>query len=186
METTNRNNVILFWNILISIIGIILGIIFIFADPEDILKIAGIILGIYLIFNGVLIFLSSTIQTTLMEKYNNMIISIILFILGILLLFVHHYVFSIVAGIFLIIIPIYRIIANHQHFETFKKEIVHLVLGAILIFCGINTLTKIIFYILGGLVILLSIVYLIFFLINYFKAKHLIKKKEQENSVIDV
>ena len=68
----------------------------------------------------------------------------------------------------------------------FKKELVKLILGIVLILCGVGSVVQVMLYIIGGIVIALSIAYLIYNLVIILKIKSKEKKEREENEVIDV
>ena len=68
----------------------------------------------------------------------------------------------------------------------FKKELVKIILGIVLILCGVGSVVKVMLYIIGGIVIALSLAYLAYTLIIYLKFRQKEKKEREENEVIDV
>lgn len=177
---------VLIQRIIASILGLVLGLIIIIANPHDVIRIISIIAGAYILFNGVLILMTSNIYTSKFDKYSNVTTGIILIALGIIIMIIPTYICSIIAGIILIVIPIYRIIIAPNKIETFKKEVVRLALGLVLLFLGIGSLVQVLLYVLGGLTIACSVLYLVITLILLIKINKKEKEYQKENEVIDL
>lgn len=173
------------YNIIVSIIGMFIGLIVCVIDPQTLLNFIFVVLGIIIILFALpgLIHHSSYDKN---EKYQIMITSIISIIVGAILIFYPQTVALIIAGLFLIAIPIYRIVSSKNHYETFKKELVRLIIGTVVIVFGIGSTLKVILYIVGGLIILVSLIYMIYNIVLLIKLNKLEKKEQEDNEVIDV
>ena len=115
-----------------------------------------------------------------------MVIAITLIVAGAILLIFPNTVATIIAGTILLVAPLYNIFTSYNKKEIFKKELIKLILGVILILCGVGSIVKVFLYIIGGLAILLSLLYMIYNIIIYIKINKAYKKNKQENDVIDV
>lgn len=171
---------------LMSVLGLFLGLLFCVADPIEFIEIVCRVIGVYLILIGTLSLISSKFQLYKAEKIAVLIYGLMFIIAGILLFFVIKTVITIIAGTILIILPIYRIAVNHDKKSAFKRELLKLVMGLILILCGVSTLTRIVLYVLGGFIIFLSLLYFTINLVSFLKEKQKDRKEKEENEVIDV
>lgn len=85
-----------------------------------------------------------------------------------------HWVICLLVALYLIVLPIIRIVKAEQKFMQFKAELVKMILGVvilILLFCGLlfsvlNQFVGIVLIVLGALTVLLAIVHLIIGLIG--------------------
>lgn len=171
---------------LMSVLGLFLGLLFCVADPVEFIEIVCRVIGVYLILIGVFSLISTKFQLYKTEKIAVLIYGLMFLIAGILLCFVLETVITIIAGIVLIVLPIYRIVVSHDKKSAFKKELLKLIIGLIVIICGVSTLTRIVLYVLGGLIIAASLLYFTFNLISFFKEKQKDRREREENDVIDV
>ena len=173
-------------NIITSIFGILLGLLLCFSEAEDFLRFVFGAISIYLLFLSIpnLIFINRFTDKN--ERIQNMVISIIMIVMACLLIFYPTTVATFIVGTVLVVIPIYKLIVASNKKETLKKEIIKLVLGVVLLLFGVSTFVKIILYILGGLVIALSLIYLVYGIYIYIKLSRHTKRQEEENEVIDL
>ncbi len=174
------------YNIIISGLGILLGLLFCFTDPHQFLRIVFTFFGIFIIVNALPSLFTLHYLTNEKEKNISIIISILMIAVGLLLIIYPHTVAYIISGCFLILLPLYKIIVNKDHLKTFKKEIVKLVAGVLLIICGIGTITNIILDIMGGIIIVLCIIYIIYNIILLIQLCKKEKKEKIDNDIIDV
>ena len=173
-------------NIIMSILVFIFGLILCFADSEKLLNFILVAIGLFVIFNGFLYLLAMKYSFTDKERNNNLIFSIVCFTVGFALLVFRFLVAYIFVGCVLIALPIYKIIVNKEHFESLKKEFVKIIIGLLVIICGLSYSFKSILIVAGIVVMVLSIIYIIYNLILLVKISKLEKKEEKDNDIIDV
>lgn len=173
-------------NVITSILGIVLGLLLCFSDAEDFLRFvfAGVAIYMFLLAIPSLILISK--EENPKEKTRIYVIAFTLIAIGLVLLIYPKMVATIIGGTLLLIIPLYNIISSKDKKEMFKKELVKIILGIVLILCGVGSVVKVMLYIIGGIVIALSLAYLVYTLIIYLKLRHKEKKEREENEVIDV
>ena len=174
------------YNIVLSILGLFIGLLFIIADPEQFLKFVFIAIGIYIILTMIPLIFSLHLLGQGKERTIIFIYCLIQIAVALLLIIYPHTIAYYIAGAFLIVLPIIRIIFDKNHFETFKKEIVRLILGTILIVGGIGVTVQIILYIIGGLIMLCSLLYIVYTIILWSKVNKQEKINREQNDVIDV
>lgn len=167
--------------ILTSIIGIILGILFMFF-ANDILKVFLIVFGVIIILMSLpaLIF---SISNGVKDKYNtiNLLLSIVNIVFGVLLIFVSNNVLFILAGIWVLIEPVYNIVVSNDKKEVAKKHLSTIIIGLVLILLGITKSFGFFAYLVGGVFVALSIINLIYYIVMYFKEQ----KEKKDNEAID-
>ncbi len=173
-------------NLITSLFGILLGLLLFFSNAEKLLQFVFAAIAIYLFFLAIPSLILISKEENSKEKTKIMVIAITLIVIAAILLIYPTTIATIVAGAFLLVIPVYNIITCSDKKMAFKKEFIKLVLGLVLILCGIGTIVQVVLYIIGGLVILVSLYYLIYSLIIYIKNVRKHKKFNEENEVIDV
>lgn len=173
-------------NIITSILGIVLGLLLCFSDAEEFLRFifAGVAIYLFLLAIPSLILVSK--EDNKNEKTRIYVIAFTLIAIGAILLIYPTMIATIIGGALLLVIPLYNIISSNNKKEMFKKELVKLTLGIVLILCGVGSVVQVMLYIIGGIVIALSIAYLIYNLVIILKIKSKEKKEREENEVIDV
>ena len=174
------------YNIVLSLLGIVIGLLFCVADPEQFLKFIFIAVGIFIILNFIPLLLTSIVLEQGKEKTILLIYCFIEMTVGLLLIIYPNTIAYIIAGAFLIVLPIARIVFSKDHLEVFKKELIKLVLGVILIACGVSAAMQIVLYIIGGIIILASLSYMVYNIVLMIKINRIEKKEREDNEVIDV
>lgn len=175
-----------FQNILVSILTIVVGILLCFANSEDILRVVFITIGIIIIWGGITSLFSNKYVVEEKERNISFIISMITIVTGFLLIYLYNQVAQLIVGVFLIALPLVKIISFKEHKEVFKKELSKIIIGVIVLVCGIGSIMNIILKILGIVVILLSIIYMIYNIYLIIKVNKIEKQEQEDSEVIDV
>ncbi len=173
-------------NIFYSSIGIILGILFCFANAEEFLKVILICVGIFVILSAIPALLMVNQNMGEKEKNATILNSIITMIIGALLVFFPGQVVYFVVGALLIVFPIIRIVVAKDHQIAFKKEIVKLILGFVILLCGVGVVLKTFLVVIGVCLIVCSLAYLIYNIFLLMKINKTNKKDSNDSDVIDV
>lgn len=92
------------------------------------------------------------------------ITSTVCVVIGFLLIFWHHFVVSVIMGIFLVVLPIVRILLSENKWERFKREIPYFLIAVILFFTPFEAIFSIVLKVFGGVLILYSIGNIIYIL----------------------
>ena len=162
-ETTNRY--------IFSALGALLGILLIVFPSilpfSRVLWILLIILGVFIILNNItpLVFGIKASETEVGKMA--IITSIINMILGVCLIFFQNIVMIIIISLLLIAVPIIEVVKSADQVAKLKEEFFKILTGVLLIIFGpvllscADTIGKILCYIAGGAVIILSIVNLV-------------------------
>ena len=96
--------------------------------------------------------------------------SLIGIILGVLFMFNHSLAISISFGVYLILIPLIRILTSHNKLEQLKMEIPSFII-AILLFCNVlDEILRVGLIVIGSIIIILGVINLILELI--YRSKH--------------
>ena len=151
-----------FQNILISILTIVVGILLCFANSQEILRVVFITIGIIIIWGGVTSLFSNKYIVNEKERNVSFVIAMITIIVGFLLIYLYNQVAQLIVGVFLVALPIVKIITFKDHKDVLKKELSKIIIGIIVLVCGIGSIMNIILKILGIVVILLSLIYMIY------------------------
>jgi len=175
-----------FQNILVSILTIVVGILLCFANSEDILRAVFITIGIIIIWGGITSLFSNKYIVDEKERNISFIISMITIVTGFLLIYLYNQVAQLIVGVFLIALPLVKIISFKEHNEVFKKELSKIIIGVIVLVCGIGSIMNIILKILGIVVILLSLIYMIYNIYLIIKVNKIEKQEQEDSEVIDV
>ena len=165
-------------SIVLMVIGALMSLLAYFAY-DSFINFVCVVLGIFIIICNIYPLLVYSSLITQDKSYiPNFVIALVFVIIGVLFIFVHGFVMSIIATVFLIILPIIRILLSNDKKTQLLKETPLLVIGALVLF---NVFDGIFRWVLiaGGIVIfLIGLVYLIMLLTNKYKVKN-------DNNVID-
>lgn len=98
------------------------------------------------------------------------ILATISVVVGFVFIFWHNWVISIVLGVWLIVLPVIRIIQSKQRLEQLKKEIPYFLIAVLLFFVPAAKILEIVLKVFGGLIMLWSAGEIIYILIKNHKS----------------
>lgn len=151
-------------SMIIAAIGLVIGIIIAILGPE-LLDVAFIILGLFVVIDHLPMFISSLANIKSKQALVVFILSAISIAAGFIMMFWHEGIFMVLVGIYLLALPIYRIIIAPDKKLQLSADLGSLILGLVLILVGPG---KIIFY-AGIVLIALSLLYALYALWVYLK-----------------
>jgi uncharacterized membrane protein HdeD (DUF308 family) len=135
-----------------SIITLVIGIWLLFTDYTKIINFIYFIVGGGLILTGLYKVLLMDFRKNKTYMYDGFIDIVI----GILIMFVHNFIVTIILGLIFVLFPIIRIVKSNEPMHTFKRELPLLIIGLVIALSG-DLLAKIFIKFLGVLFILLAI-----------------------------
>ena len=170
----------------VGAIGIVFGILF--------ALLVGVIFDIILIVCGIFTLLSSIPQLIgaikeLSEKKKiaifDLITSLITLAVGIMLIFYRNMVVMLIIGAYLVAFPIIRTLVAKNKFDQLKRELFSIILGAVLMLVAPGFLLSVLGTVAGGVIIVLSVVYMVIGVLSYFKAKKIVESTEGSRVYVD-
>jgi len=174
----NSKKISIISSIILMIIGILIALLSYFSY-DTFIHVICIFLGIFIILLNIYPTLKYSSLMTQDNRYiPHFIIALSFLIIGILFIFSHGFVLSIITTTFLILLPIIRIILADNKKIQFLKEIPLLIIGIMVFFNVFDNIFRYVLITSGGVLFILGLVYLISIFINK-------KDKEMENDVID-
>ena len=143
---------------------------------------AGLIFDVILIICGVLTLISAIPQFigaikgfTERKKAAlavfDLIMAFITAAVGIMLIFYRNEIIMIAIGAYLLVFPAVRILLAERKLAQLKGELPSMILGVVLMILAPKGLVGILGKVAGGIIIAVSVIYMVFGLIVYFKAK---------------
>lgn len=153
-----------------SLVQVAIGILLFFLPLENAIDVFMVIFGIYLILIGIMRILFSLNNKTIYGRYI-FASSIIYLVLGIMICFFSNMTINIIVAVFLIVLPIIRIILSQNKKQSFKDELFTMVVGIFVLLFGISSVVKVLRYVAGTIVILFAIFNFIMAFLNYRKAR---------------
>lgn len=151
-------------SMIIAAIGLTIGIVLTVCG-NTIASTIFIILGIFVIINSIPTFISSLAALPDKNALVVFVMSAVSLIMGFVMIFFRNEVFTIIVGIYLLLLPIYRIITASDKKAQFTADAPSIILGLVLILVGPG---KLIVYV-GIVMIAVSVVYAIYSLISYLR-----------------
>lgn len=150
-------------NWVLPIIYILIGLGFIAIPSNVLLDIIFTVLGIIIILLNLV---PCIYYFMLGEKdnrfYINAVLSLISVIIGFIFIFNHNAILAIILGVWLILLPILRIILSKEKKKEIKKAIPYFVAAILLFFIPAETILDIVLKVFGGLLIGLGVIYIIY------------------------
>lgn len=118
------------------------------------------------------------------------LLSTISVIIGFLFIFWHHWIISILLGVWLIVLPVVRIVRAIDKREQLKKEIPFFLIAVLLFFVPADKIFEIALRIFGGILLLISVIDAVYTLIINKKRKNKDKDggasaRESDRIIID-
>lgn len=153
-----------------ALIQLIIGVLLFFLKLENTIGFFTIMFGIYFIVVSAIRLLIMNGDKTIYGQYT-FVSAIVYLILGILLVVFQTTIVSIIAAIFLVILPIIRIILSNDKMEMLKREVFNLVIGVFVLLFGFAPIIVVVRYVAGTIVILFAIFNLISAILVYNKVK---------------
>ena len=147
-----------------GILGILLGVLLLVIDFSKILSLIFIIVGIFILIAN----LPSFIYSLTSVNIPGIITSLLPILAGILMIFWHNSVLFYILGLYLIILPIIRILMAYDKSLHLRIELPRIVIGVLLLLIGPGTVINTFFDVAGYIIIAISI---ILTLVGIFKLK---------------
>jgi len=150
-------------NWVLPIIYILIGLGFIAIPSNVLLDIIFTVLGIIIILLNLV---PCIYYFMLGEKdnrfYINAVLSLVSVIIGFIFIFNHNAILAIILGVWLVLLPILRIILSKEKKKEIKKAIPYFVAAILLFFIPAETILDIVLKVFGGLLITLGVIYIIY------------------------
>lgn len=150
-------------NWVLPIIYILIGLGFIAIPSNVLLDIIFTVLGIIIILLNLV---PCIYYFMLGEKdnrfYINAVLSLISVIIGFIFIFNHNAILAIILGVWLVLLPILRIVLSKEKKKEIKKAIPYFVAAILLFFIPAETILDIVLKVFGGLLIGLGVIYIIY------------------------
>jgi hypothetical protein len=160
-----KNNLALPFILTFGILGILLGILLLAIDFSKLLSVIFIIIGIFILIAN----LPSFIFSVTSGNVGGIITSALPILAGALMIFWHNSVLIYLIGIYLLILPILRILLSKDKSLSLRIELPRLILGVILLLIGPATAVDVLFEVAGYVVIALSVLFTVIGIIRTLK-----------------
>lgn len=152
-------------NIIVAVIELIISVLLLLLSIFDfggLIKMVFVAIGLYLIIQNIIpLLFVAQIENKNTIHYVDIVMSILGIILGLILMFEHGLVVNIIIVVYLIIMPIIRIIKANNKLEGLKKEIPLFIVALLMILNIFEFLLQVVLIIAFSILTLLSIIALI-------------------------
>lgn len=136
-----------------GILGVLLGILLLAIDFFKILSLIFIIVGIFTLIANLPAFIYSLTSANV----PGIITSLLPILAGVLMIFWHNSVLFYILGLYLIILPIVRILTAYDKSMHLRMELPRIVIGFLLLLIGPGTVINTFFDVAGYVVIAISL-----------------------------
>ncbi len=158
-------------SLIISLIGITVGLLLILLDGNTLTTVVFIILGIVIILLNLSPFIQSCkdLKYRTPIAYSQFITSLLTIVLGAVMIFFHD-ALTWIFGIILLVINLIKIIlAKEQWVDEFFRLLPLTIFAILILVIGIGGIVNIFLTVVGWIILILSIIYLLFSIYNFFK-----------------
>ena len=152
-----RNNALPFI-LTIGILGILLGALLIFVNFAKVLDVLFIIIGIIILICNLPAFIFSLTSANI----PGILTSVLPIAAGILMIFWHQSLLFYILGIYLLILPLCRVLLSNNMKFTLRLELPRMIVGALLLLIGPGTAFNALFDVAGYVVIAFSVLFMIY------------------------
>lgn len=155
-----------------AMIGVLLGLLLLFAPVALLLNIMFVLLGILTVFNNLptLIFSLFELKTTAGKVL--FLLSLVATFLGVMMIFFHNSIYMILLGVYFVLVPVLRLIFSKERAELVREELPKVILGVVMILLGPAYIVSILFHVAGWVVLIMTAVYVVSALIALRRAQH--------------
>lgn len=157
--------------IILGIITIMIGVMFVLIPYEELVSFLFTFVGICIMaINALPCFLNWMKYEATKQDLKDAIVSTISVLLGFIFIFCQGLardIFSIIFALWLIILPIIRIVNSENKKEQFKKEIPYFLVGLLLFFVPTGAIFSIVLKIFGAIVILYGIINIVLTIVGH-------------------
>ncbi|MBE6639319.1 MAG: hypothetical protein E7616_07710 [Ruminococcaceae bacterium] len=150
-----RNNNTLPFLLTCGILGVLLGVLLLIIDFSKILSLLFIIIGVFILIANLPAFIYSLTS----GQIGGIISSLFPILAGIVMIFWHNSLLFYILGIYLIILPLLRILLARNKSAHFRIELPRIIIGILLLIIGPGTAVNALFDVAGYVVIALSILF---------------------------
>jgi uncharacterized membrane protein HdeD (DUF308 family) len=175
------------WQALLAICvpGVLVGLLLLLLDVGLLLKIVFAVLGIVAIVYSIPGILSGARAFEYPIGKWQFFSSLLMAILGLLMLFVHNTLLTILFGVLLLVAPLVRIIMAKDHMESFKSELPKLILGLVLVLVGPAKLVSWLLRIAGCVILALTLAFVVACIIDMQRKKKKIEETTGNRVFVD-
>lgn len=152
-----------FWATLVTVasIGLLVGVLFLVLRAELLLKIVSVVLGIVTLLSAVPDLVSGLIHISTRYGVISFVLALITGVIGVVLIFSHETLVFVLLGIFLILLPVLKLIFADDRRRMLRRALPQILLGVVLLLVGPATVLNLLFDVLGIAVILLTAIYVV-------------------------
>lgn len=144
MNKFKQHPVLLFF----SILFLVFGLWFILDDAAKIISLVYGVIGVCLIVTGA--------AKLLMKHPKYTYDGLVNIVIGIVIMFFHNFILTIILGAIFIVFPLVRICLSNMKKDAIKRELPYLIFGLVIILCG-DIFTIILIKIIGVIFLILSL-----------------------------
>lgn len=161
----------------IGVVGILAGIIIFIIPAAALLNFLCIVLGILTLFSGVPMLIRAIMNIKQKGGIFDIVMSALTVAFALALIFSRNFLVMIVCGVYLIALPLVRIVLSDEKKLQFKNELPSLIIGIVMVIAGPGKAVDFLFNIAGIVIIVLSAAYIVYGLIQYYRNKKELGKK---------
>ncbi|MGM9682635.1 MAG: DUF308 domain-containing protein, partial [Eubacteriales bacterium] len=151
----------------IGVVGILAGIIIFIIPAAALLNFLCIVLGILTLFSGVPMLIRAIMNIKQKGGIFDIVMSALTVAFALALIFSRNFLVMIVCGVYLIALPLVRIVLSDEKKLQFKNELPSLIIGIVMVIAGPGKAVDFLFNIAGIVIIVLSAAYIVYGLIQY-------------------
>ena len=155
-----------------TVFGVLAGLLLLLIPTDFLLRLVFVIMGIVTVVSNVPGVIVGLMSINRPSGLLTLILSSLSVIFGVMMIFWHEEILMIAVGIYMLLLPILSVILAKERGAQLKAELPKLIIGLALVILGPAGTVDVLFDVAGGIVIALSVIYLVTVLISVRKLQN--------------
>ena len=159
MRLPKSNRSLLWQTLVFALFGVGVGVLLIALPADLLLRLAFVIVGALTVLTQIPCILSGLLH--LSERGGKLLLfsSLISTALGLLMIFYHSALLSVLLGVYLIVLPLILVLTDGDKRTRLQKELPRMILGVVLVLIGPAAILDLLFDVAGWVILVLTLVY---------------------------
>lgn len=161
MRLPKSNRSLLWQTLVFALFGVGVGVLLIALPADLLLRLAFVIVGALTVLTQIPFILSGLLHLSERGGGGKLLLfsSLISTALGLLMIFYHSALLSVLLGVYLIVLPLILVLTDGDKRTRLQKELPRMILGVVLVLIGPAAILDLLFDVAGWVILVLTLVY---------------------------